>query len=84
MYKILYEIDLEKTLKKIPKYDVLAILEKIKGLAIEPPEGTKKLVGRDGYRMRVGNYRVIYEIHDKQLIVIIIDIGPRADIYKKR
>jgi len=59
------------------------ILEAIAGLEENPrPQGYKKLKGRDGYRIRVGNYRVIYDIYDKELIVDIITLGHRKDIYE--
>jgi mRNA interferase RelE/StbE len=46
------------------------------------PQGYKKLKGRDGYRVRVGNYRIIYDIFDSELIVDIITLGHRKDIYE--
>jgi mRNA interferase RelE/StbE len=46
------------------------------------PQGCKKLKGRDGFRVRVGNYRIIYDVNDKILIVDVMDIGHRKDIYR--
>ncbi len=46
------------------------------------PAGAKKLKGRDGWRIRVGDYRVIYEIQDKVLQIIVIQIGHRRDVYR--
>jgi len=46
------------------------------------PFGYKKLVGREGYRIRVGNYRIIYEIDDESLSVTILHIGHRRDVYR--
>ena len=46
------------------------------------PAGVKKLKGRDGWRIRVGDYRVIYEIHDRILQIIVIQIGHRRDVYR--
>jgi len=46
------------------------------------PPGSKKLKGRAGYRLRIGDYRVIYEIEDNILRVIVIDVGHRKDIYQ--
>jgi mRNA interferase RelE/StbE len=46
------------------------------------PQGYIKLKGREGYRIRVGNFRIIYDIYDKQLIVDIITLGHRKDIYE--
>jgi len=60
-----------------PIFEALASLEK------DPrPQGHKKLKGRDGYRIRVGNYRIIYDIIDKELIVDVITLGHRKDIYE--
>lgn len=59
------------------------IFDAINDLENNPrPIGYKKLKGRDGYRIRVGNYRIIYEIFDKELLVDIIAIGNRKDIYE--
>ncbi len=50
-------------------------------LAEDPrPSGVKKLSGRDAWRIRVGKYRVIYEVHDDKLIILVISIGQRKDI----
>jgi mRNA interferase RelE/StbE len=58
------------------------ILIAIKDLAQTPrPQGYKKLKGRSGYRIRVGDYRVIYEIEDEILIIQVVDVGHRKDIY---
>ena len=45
------------------------------------PVGNKKLKGRDGYRIRIGNYRIIYDIFDSELIIDVIALGHRKDIY---
>jgi len=73
----------QKQLDKLTDAIAEPILETIAGLEKNPrPQGCKKLKGRDGYRVGAGNYRVIYEIFDKQLIVEIIAIGDRKDIYQ--
>ena len=59
------------------------IKETIFELAKNPrPLGCKKLTGRDGWRIRVGKYRVIYEINDKEKTITILHIGHRKDIYR--
>lgn len=59
------------------------ILAAIDALADDPrPPGCKKLAGQDGWRIRVGDYRVVYEIHDQVLLVIVVDIGHRSEIYR--
>ncbi len=59
------------------------IVAAIDKLAFNPrPAGCKKLVGRPGYRIRVGDYRVVYNIHDSVVTVEIVDVGHRKDIYR--
>jgi mRNA interferase RelE/StbE len=56
---------------------------KIQALGLDPrPPGHKKIVGHDLYRIRVGDYRVIYEIRDNVLVVLVIRIGHRREIYR--
>ncbi len=82
-YKIVYDINLDKVLARIPKRDAKFIKEKIELLADDPrPYGSIKLFGKELYRIRYGNYRVIYNINDNQLIVIVVTIGSRKDVYK--
>ena len=82
MYKLFIEKAVYKQLKRIPEKDYQKITTAISGLANDPrPSGCKKLKGRPGYRIRQGNYRIIYEINVKILTVIVIDIGNRKDIY---
>lgn len=58
------------------------VRDAIRDLANTPrPPGCKKLVGRDGWRIRVGDYRVIYEIDDSTRIVTVVHIGHRRDVY---
>ncbi len=56
----------------------------IDGLAAQPrPPGAKALAGTTGVvRIRVGDYRILYEVHDDQLVVLVIDVGHRRDIYR--
>jgi len=87
-----YKIELTKSAvkeyKKLPKI----IQEKVKevmGLLSQSPRTEflqiKKLKGPDNlYRIRVNNYRIIYEIHDQKLVVVVIKFGHRKDIYKKK
>ena len=84
-YKIEYDIDLDKALEKIPNRDAKLIKEKIEKLADDPrPHGSIKLSGKELYRIRYGNYRVIYVIFDERLVVIILDAAGRKDVYKKK
>jgi mRNA interferase RelE/StbE len=73
----------QKELAQLPKQEYERIKEGIQNLAQEPrPQGCKKLTGRDGWRIRVGDYRVIYEIDDSQQRLTILHIGHRRDVYK--
>jgi len=83
-YNLFIEKSARKELSKIPHSDQDRIINAIRNLAEKPrPSGVKKLSGRDAWRLRVGGYRVIYEIHDDQLFVLVISIGHRKDVYRK-
>lgn len=82
MYKILIEKNAQKQLEKIPEPDYSRVKVAILDLAGNPrPRGYKKLKGREGYRIRQGNYRIIYEIHDNTLTVLVLVAGHRKDVY---
>lgn len=73
----------QKQLDKLSDSIAEPIIDSIVGLEENPrPVGYKKLKGRDGYRIRTGNYRIIYDIFDTELIVDIITLGHRKDIYE--
>ena len=84
-----YDIEVKKSaakvLKKIPKADQKRIINKIDSLATQLPDPkTTKMKGNNPFhKIRVGDYRVIYEIQDEILLILIIKIGHRKDIYKK-
>ncbi|WP_332445479.1 type II toxin-antitoxin system RelE/ParE family toxin [Dehalococcoides mccartyi] len=83
----MYRIDLrrkaQQDLDKLPKKDFEAVIEKIKELANTPrPKGIEKLKGSGLWRVRQGDYRIVYNIDDKQSQVIIVRIGNRRDIYR--
>ena len=82
-YKIVFKKSVAKDLKKIPKKDVSKILKVIRSLADNPrPPQVKKLSGQDRYRMRQGNYRILYSIEDAQLVITIVKVGDRRDVYR--
>lgn len=82
-YEVLLTSKAEKQLDKLSKNIVKPILHAIFSLADDPrPAGYKKLKGRQAFRIRIQNYRVIYEIKDNVLLVEVIAIGHRKDIYK--
>jgi mRNA interferase RelE/StbE len=82
-YQLIIKPKVLKILERINEPDYSAIKAAIYNLANNPrPHGYKKLKGKDGYRIRQGNYRIIYEIYDKTLIVDVIAVGNRKDIYE--
>ena len=69
----------------MPRTTAILIRDKLRELATDPyapNNNVKKLQGREGYRLRVGAWRVIYEIRDGQMIILVLDIGPRGGIYR--
>jgi mRNA interferase RelE/StbE len=83
MYKVTIEKAVEKTLQKINEPYFSKIKEAILNLAQNPrPNGYIKLKGREGYRIRVADYRIIYEIFDDILLIQVIELGHRKDIYQ--
>ena len=85
-YEIFIKTSAVKELKAIKtKKDRNRIVKKIKNLASQPrPSGCKKLAGNNLYRIRQGNFRIVYEIQDTRLIVSVIKIGDRKEIYRAR
>jgi mRNA interferase RelE/StbE len=82
-YTILIERYAQKQIMKLDKKVIPLIKASIADLADNPrPYGYKKLKGEDAYRIRVGDYRVIYEIDDGKIIVTVVSVGHRKDIYK--
>lgn len=83
MYQLVIDRSAQKQLGKIPPPHFNRIIKAINNLADNPrPTGCKKLTGRSGYRIRIGNCRVIYNIDDKILIVFVIDAGHSKNIYE--
>ena len=84
-----YEVELSEVAKKDLAKLEIKIQERIRlafqVLSSHPrPPLAKKLKGRDGYRIRIGDYRIIYEVFDSQVLVLVIRIGHRKEIYKSR
>jgi mRNA interferase RelE/StbE len=75
----------ERGLASLPKADLRRVDARIRGLAEVPrPPGAKKLEGIDDfYRVRSGNYRIIYRIEEAHLVILIVDVGHRRDIYRR-
>ncbi len=83
IYKVNILRKAQKQLAKIPASDYKKVKQAILNLENNPrPPGSKKLKGRPGWRIRQGDYRVIYEIQNDKLIVLVLDVGDRKDIYR--
>ena len=82
-YKLTFKQSVAKDLRPIPKDDVARILKRIDMLAENPrPPGSEKLSGQERYRVRQGVYRIIYEIVDGALLVTVVKVGHRREVYQ--
>ena len=82
-YSVLIQPSAAKELEKLPVEQRRRIGKKIRSLADEPrPYGCEKLSGDDLYRIRQGDYRVVYSIEDKVLVVLVVRVGHRRDVYR--
>jgi len=82
-YEIKINRSSQKSLAKLPQKYQNNIISAIRSLSGNVhPNGCKKLSGRNAWRIRIGRYRVIYEIHDNELFIMVISIAHRKDVYK--
>lgn len=82
-YELVFKRSVTKDLRNIPKKELLRLLERFQALTEDPrPPGCEKLSGMERYRIRQGDYRVVYEIQDHRLVVLIVKVGHRKDVYK--
>ena len=82
-----YRIELKKSvlkdLAKVPKKDVKRIMAAIESLGTDPrPPQSKKLSGQERFRLRQGNHRILYSIEDDKLIVCVVNVGDRREVYR--
>lgn len=83
-YSIEFKPSVWKDLDEIAKVDRRRILKRIEKLAEDPrPLGTKRLTGSERYRIRQGNYRILYSIEDEQVVVVVVKVGHRREIYDR-
>ena len=85
-YRVEFAAAALRQLRKLDRVAQRRVQAAVELLAGEPrPSGAKKLVGGDGeWRVRAGDYRIIYEIHDGILLVLVVAVGHRRDIYRNR
>ena len=84
MNKVLVERKAEKGLRKLPPQVQESVLSILKIIASDPfPSGSRKIVGTDNlWRIRIGNYRILYEVDETEAIIRIERIGHRKDVYR--
>jgi mRNA interferase RelE/StbE len=84
-YELVFRKSVAKDLRRVPKADVRRILERIRALADDPrPPGCERLSGLERYRLRQGVYRIVYEVQDRKLAVLVVKVGHRRDVYRGR
>lgn len=83
LYSIRFKSSVKKDLRSIPKQDVLRILNALEHLTEDPrPINSKPLTGRAAWRIRVGQYRAIYTINEQEIVIEIIKIAHRKNVYR--
>ena len=82
-YRLLVKKSVARDLYDVPKKDVRRILKRIETLAVNPrPNGCEKLTDQERYRVRQGSYRIIYEVQDDALVVVVVKVGHRKNVYR--
>jgi len=82
-YKIEIKRSAVKEIERLPAKELKRVLRIIESLAFDPrPHGCKKLSHQEKYRLRSGNYRILYQIEAERLIVFIVKVGHRKDVYR--
>lgn len=82
-YKIIIRRSAEKEIEKLAKVDRRRIIKRIQDLGSNPrPTGVKKLSGEEKYRIRQGNYRILYEVHDTIVTIVVVKVAARKDVYR--
>jgi mRNA interferase RelE/StbE len=85
VYSIVYSKEATKALQKMPRNTAKLIREKLVDIAADPyadHPNAKKLQGREGYRLRVGDWRVMYKTQNEQLMIIVLKIASRGEVYR--
>jgi mRNA interferase RelE/StbE len=84
-YELLFKKSVTKDLRACPKQDVKRIVQRMRSLADDPrPVGCEKLSDQERYRVRQGRYRIVYQIEDRRLIVLVVKIAHRREVYRQR
>jgi mRNA interferase RelE/StbE len=82
-YSIRIKRSAAKEIESLPARDRARVVDRIAGLAENPrPRGCEKLSGEEKYRLRQGDYRILYQILDRELVVTVVRVGHRRDVYR--
>ena len=83
-YELRFKAPVAKDLRGIPKADVRRILARIETLRDDPrPAGSEKLAGQERYRLRQGHYRILYTVADAEVVVEVVKVGHRREVYRE-
>ncbi|MCH7568326.1 MAG: type II toxin-antitoxin system RelE/ParE family toxin [Nanoarchaeota archaeon] len=83
MYEIILSKGAERFLGKLDRANRERVIRALERIRIRPEKYLEKLVGEEGYKFRVGDYRLFIDIHKNDLLILVIKIGHRKNIYKK-
>ncbi len=85
MHRIVFTKQADRTLRKIPKNSARLIRKKLDRIAVDPygkHNNVTKLQNRPGYRLRVGDWRIIYEVENERLVILVLRVRPRGEVYR--
>jgi len=83
-YELRFKPSVAKDLRGIPRADIKRILARAESLRANPrPPGVEKLGGSERYRVRQGNYRILYTVDDATVVVEVVKVGHRKDVYRE-
>lgn len=82
-YRLLIKTSAVREIEGLPKTDRQRVVKRIQALGSDPrPPGCEKLSGRELYRVRQGSYRIVYEIVEREVVVTVVKVGHRRDVYR--
>ncbi len=84
-YRVLIKASAAREIEQIPnRRDRRRVVRRIQNLADQPrPRGCEKLSGENRYRVRQGRYRIVYSVHDEHLVIHVVKVGHRKDVYRR-
>jgi len=82
-YRLFIKPSAAKEIEALPKKERIRVIHRIQDLSEDPrPPGCEKLSGQDKYRVRQGRYRIVYSVSDKGLVICVVKVGHRKDVYR--